>query len=45
MICDFTFHMEVVSFLNLESTRIGIGPVTDLPDDLNTGERACLCLT
>ncbi|KAG2087329.1 hypothetical protein BD769DRAFT_1645598 [Suillus cothurnatus] len=37
MICDFTSHMEVVSFLNLESTRIEIGPGKDLPDDLDTG--------
>ncbi|KAG1883302.1 hypothetical protein F4604DRAFT_1879022 [Suillus subluteus] len=36
MICDFNSHMEVVSFLNLENTRIGVGPATDLPEDLNT---------
>ncbi|KAG2150644.1 uncharacterized protein EDB93DRAFT_1084016 [Suillus bovinus] len=41
MICNFTSHMEVVSFLNLESTRIGSGPPTDLPEDPNTGERPC----
>ncbi|KAG1890918.1 hypothetical protein F4604DRAFT_1876148 [Suillus subluteus] len=35
MICDFTSHMEVVSFLNLESTRISYSPPTDLPEDLN----------
>ncbi|KAG1832308.1 hypothetical protein DFJ58DRAFT_918181 [Suillus subalutaceus] len=34
MICNFTSHMEVVSFLNLESTRIG--PPTNWPEDLNT---------
>ncbi|KAG1891590.1 uncharacterized protein F5891DRAFT_1282480 [Suillus fuscotomentosus] len=36
MICDFTSHMEVVSFLNIESTRIGGGPPTDLPEDPTT---------
>ncbi|KAG2032233.1 hypothetical protein BDR03DRAFT_970757 [Suillus americanus] len=36
MICNFTSHMEVVSFLNLESTRLGHGSPTDLPEDLNT---------
>ncbi|KAG1827391.1 uncharacterized protein BJ212DRAFT_49839 [Suillus subaureus] len=36
MVCDFTSHMEVVSFLNLESTRIGYGSPTDLPQDPNT---------
>ncbi|KAG1890922.1 hypothetical protein F4604DRAFT_1949264 [Suillus subluteus] len=35
MICDFTSHMEVVSFLNLESTRLGYDSPTDLPEDLN----------
>ncbi|KAG2349970.1 hypothetical protein BDR05DRAFT_923899 [Suillus weaverae] len=34
MICDFTSHMEVVSFLNLESTRFGDGLY--LPEDPNT---------
>ncbi|KAG1862331.1 hypothetical protein C8R48DRAFT_210989 [Suillus tomentosus] len=33
MICDFTSHMEVVSFLNIESTRVGGGPPMDLPED------------
>ncbi|KAG1860156.1 hypothetical protein DFJ58DRAFT_715657 [Suillus subalutaceus] len=37
MICDFTSHMEVVSFLNLESTRIGYSSPADLPEDLNNG--------
>ncbi|KAG2105877.1 uncharacterized protein F5147DRAFT_838049 [Suillus discolor] len=32
MICDFTSHMEVVSFLNIESTRI----VRGSPDDPTT---------
>ncbi|KAG0707828.1 hypothetical protein DFH29DRAFT_1053514 [Suillus ampliporus] len=36
MICDFTSHMEVVSFLNLEITRVYQGPPTDLPKDENT---------
>jgi hypothetical protein len=40
MICDFTSHMEVVSFLNLESTHIGVGPGTDLPDDPTTVHHA-----
>jgi len=41
MICDFTSHMEVVSFLNLETLRLRLNPgiPTDLPDDLNTRER------
>lgn len=43
MICNFTSHMEVVSFLNLESTRLGVGPPTDLPEDSNTSERPCPC--
>ncbi|KAG1883325.1 hypothetical protein F4604DRAFT_284490 [Suillus subluteus] len=34
MICDFASHMEVASFLNLESTRIG-SPL-NWPEDLNT---------
>ncbi|KAG1723583.1 hypothetical protein EDB19DRAFT_1952088 [Suillus lakei] len=36
MVCDFTSHMEVVSFLNLESPRFVVGPPTDLPEDPNT---------
>ncbi|KAG2138131.1 hypothetical protein BD769DRAFT_1434092 [Suillus cothurnatus] len=32
--------MEVVSFLNLESTHIGVGPGTDLPDDPTTVHHA-----
>ncbi|KAG2362557.1 hypothetical protein BDR07DRAFT_1284301 [Suillus spraguei] len=40
MICNFTSHMEVVSFLNLESTRFGVGPPTDLPEDPNTVHHA-----
>ncbi|KAG1903012.1 uncharacterized protein F5891DRAFT_1185661 [Suillus fuscotomentosus] len=36
MICDFTSHMEVVSFLNLESTHIGSGPPTNMPEDPTT---------
>ncbi|KAG2063408.1 hypothetical protein BDR04DRAFT_1038065 [Suillus decipiens] len=36
MICDFTSHMEVVSFLNLESTRFKHSPPTDLPEDPTT---------
>ncbi|KAG2032235.1 hypothetical protein BDR03DRAFT_970767, partial [Suillus americanus] len=39
MICDFTSHMEVVSFLNLESTRLIPGAPTDPPEDLNTVHR------
>ncbi|KAG1832301.1 hypothetical protein DFJ58DRAFT_236881 [Suillus subalutaceus] len=34
MICNFTSHMEVVSFFNLESTRVGRPP--SFPEDLNT---------
>ncbi|KAG1890923.1 hypothetical protein F4604DRAFT_381773 [Suillus subluteus] len=36
MICDFTSHMEVVSFLHLESTRFGYGSPTDPPENLDT---------
>ncbi|KAG2368484.1 hypothetical protein BDR07DRAFT_1390772, partial [Suillus spraguei] len=36
MICDFTSHMEVVSFLNLENTRFKHSPPTDLPEDPTT---------
>ncbi|KAG2079280.1 hypothetical protein BDR04DRAFT_1041191 [Suillus decipiens] len=36
MICDFASHMEVVSFLNLESTRFKYNPATDLPEDPTT---------
>ncbi|KAG1880403.1 hypothetical protein C8R48DRAFT_163525 [Suillus tomentosus] len=35
MICNFTSHMEVVSFLNLESIRIGTD-AHNLPEDPNT---------
>lgn len=40
MICNFTSHFEVVSFLHLESTRLGVGPPTDLPEDTNTMQHA-----
>ncbi|KAG1731954.1 hypothetical protein EDB19DRAFT_2041668 [Suillus lakei] len=40
MVCDFTSHMEVVSFLNLESPRLGVGSPTDLPEDPNTMRQA-----
>ncbi|KAG1756850.1 uncharacterized protein EDB91DRAFT_39264 [Suillus paluster] len=36
MVCDFTSHMEIVSFLNLETLRVADGPVIDLPDDTDT---------
>jgi hypothetical protein len=36
MICDFTSHMEVVSFLNLESIRISFGLPTIPPKDIHT---------
>ncbi|KAG1837051.1 hypothetical protein DFJ58DRAFT_734593 [Suillus subalutaceus] len=36
MICDFTSHTEVASFLNLENTRLIPGAPTDPPEDLNT---------
>ncbi|KAG1787940.1 uncharacterized protein HD556DRAFT_1276906 [Suillus plorans] len=40
MICNFTSHMEIVSFLNLESIRIGTS--TDPPPvGPHTGERLC----
>ncbi|KAG2361426.1 hypothetical protein BDR07DRAFT_1610158 [Suillus spraguei] len=39
MICDFTSHMEVVSFLNLESTRFKHGPPTHLPEDPSSAYR------
>ncbi|KAG1814902.1 hypothetical protein EV424DRAFT_1473255 [Suillus variegatus] len=38
MICNFTSHMEVASFLNLESTRPGGGANPELPEDTNTSE-------
>jgi hypothetical protein len=42
MICNFTSHMEVASFLNLETCRLVPYNRTlgDLPDDLNTSERS-----
>ncbi|KAG1722846.1 hypothetical protein EDD22DRAFT_496073 [Suillus occidentalis] len=40
MICNFTSHFEVVSFLHLESTRLGVGPPTDLPEDSITMQHA-----
>ncbi|KAG1756847.1 uncharacterized protein EDB91DRAFT_1325751 [Suillus paluster] len=36
MVCDFTSHMEIISFLNLETLRASDGPVTDLPEDTDT---------
>ena len=39
MICDFTSHMEVVSFLNIETPRIEENPPTDLPEDINYREQ------
>ncbi|KAG1723586.1 hypothetical protein EDB19DRAFT_1640605 [Suillus lakei] len=36
MVCDFTSHMEVVSFLNLESPRLGVRLPTGLSEDPNT---------
>ncbi|KAG2050761.1 hypothetical protein BDR06DRAFT_959929 [Suillus hirtellus] len=35
MICNFTSHMEIVSFLNLESVRVSTHPL-DEPGDPNT---------
>lgn len=32
MICDFTSHMEVVSFLNLETPHTRFGPFPNLSD-------------
>jgi len=43
MICDFTSHMEVVSFLNLESIRISFGLPTIPPKDIHTGEQPYPC--
>ncbi|KAG2157020.1 hypothetical protein DEU56DRAFT_920690 [Suillus clintonianus] len=40
MVCDFTSHMEVVSFLNLESPRLGKRSPTDLPQDPTTVHHA-----
>jgi len=39
MICDFTSHMEVVSFSNLDAPRIGRRSPTGLPEDQYTCER------
>ncbi|OJA08608.1 hypothetical protein AZE42_12385, partial [Rhizopogon vesiculosus] len=36
MICDFTSHMEVISFSNLDSLRLGVGQPPNLPEDPNT---------
>ncbi|KAG2116597.1 uncharacterized protein F5147DRAFT_815244 [Suillus discolor] len=36
MVCNFTSHMEVASFLNLESTRLSGGTNPELPEDTNT---------
>ncbi|KAG2368473.1 hypothetical protein BDR07DRAFT_13622 [Suillus spraguei] len=43
MICNFTSHMEVVSFLNLESPRFVTGPPIDWPENPTSGERSCPC--
>jgi hypothetical protein len=43
MICNFTSHFEVVSFLHLESTRLGVGAPTDLPEESIASERPCPC--
>lgn len=40
MICNFTSHFKVVSFLHLESTRLGVGSPTDLPEDSTTMQHA-----
>ncbi|OAX32761.1 hypothetical protein K503DRAFT_776317 [Rhizopogon vinicolor AM-OR11-026] len=40
MICNFTSHMEVISFSNLDSPRLKIGNVTDLPEDPNSVHHA-----
>ncbi|KIK32318.1 hypothetical protein CY34DRAFT_161804, partial [Suillus luteus UH-Slu-Lm8-n1] len=40
MICNFTSHFEVVSFLHLESTRLGVGAPTDLPEESITMQHA-----
>jgi hypothetical protein len=39
MICDFTSHMEVVSFSNLDTPRIGARSPTGLPEDQYSGEQ------
>ncbi|KAG1754551.1 hypothetical protein EDB19DRAFT_1626144 [Suillus lakei] len=40
MICDFTSHMEVVSFLNVETLHMTFGgPYRELPHDLDFGEQ------
>ncbi|KAG1831854.1 hypothetical protein EV424DRAFT_1534111 [Suillus variegatus] len=39
MICNFTSHMEIVSFLNLESIRISTH-LLDMPEDPNTFRHA-----
>ncbi|OJA13599.1 hypothetical protein AZE42_02739 [Rhizopogon vesiculosus] len=36
MICNFTSHMELISFSNVESLRLGDDNPTDLPNDPNT---------
>ncbi|KAG1798605.1 uncharacterized protein HD556DRAFT_1518466 [Suillus plorans] len=36
MICNFTSHMEAVSFSNLESTRLSSSTNPELPEDPNT---------
>ncbi|OJA13587.1 hypothetical protein AZE42_02742 [Rhizopogon vesiculosus] len=36
MICNFTSHMEVVSFSNLDSPRLAIDNITDQPEYSNT---------
>ena len=42
MICDFSSHMEVISFSNLDSLRLGNGQPTDLPSGPNDSERPTL---
>jgi hypothetical protein len=39
MICNFTSHMEVISFSNLDNFRLASDNPTDLPEDPNNGER------